>query len=651
MSALVLDMTPSMLSKRGEKDARRLSRKVRGALDSIVLRCVETMPSERYGSVADLQHDLRNWLTGHPVSAHEGGRWYRMGCFVRRHAAASVVALAVLVCLAVFSSLYAWQYLRAEHERVASSHADRLLESTLGMATLSGLGDAPLSSAAMLEKSEAYLRGKALDDHADVRSRGLSIIARNWAAIGDYQRAEKLAKEALDLGGSDTLQTAFNLSTLAQVQNQQAKHAQAERTAEAGVGLLKVRLSDQHRLAYARLLNQAAIAQSGRGDSSSAFRTLSQAIAEAQQLSPLSGNAVVAQLLTQRGTWYRWRLRMAESEADLLRAIALAEKEDVVITDDARESLVRTVRAARQPGREKRSLTLADMLLASRQHTLGYRHPQTGVAWSELAFIRLLNADNPGADEAIRHAQSILRESLGEAHPAYARTLIAKANLDALEGRPDDAIREAEKAIALYQASYGGTHEFTLEAKFFLASRYWAEFSRTRNVDKRAQALDLIGKSIDDSVRAHGGVPAIHRLAYGTLLANAGESGPAADQLRIARKDAAEQYGAGSQESLHIRSTELSWMIDGNAGAGEMDRAFAALVADLGKLDTLYARAIAHSAWLERARWLGGQNRRDEARQALLKAKDEAVKAKQPAWVSVADLRLSELEEGGSIPR
>lgn len=645
ISDLVLEITPSVLAKRGAKDVQGIARKVRGALDSIALHCVETLPSERYESVADLQCDLRNWLADRPVAVHEGGRWYLMRCFVRRNVVASVVVVALLASLGVFTSLYAWQYLRAEHERVASSHADRLLESTLGMATLSGLGDTPLSSAAMLEKSEAYLRGNVLDDHAEVRSRGLSVIARNWAAIGDYRRAEKLAKEALDLGGSDALHTAFNLSTLAQVQNQQAKYAEAERTAEEGVGLLKVKLSDQHRLAYARLLNQVAIAQSGRGDSSSAFRTLSLAIAEAQQLSPLSGNAVVVQLLTQRGTWYRWRLRMAASETDLLRAVDLAQKEDVVIADDARESLIRTVRAARQPGREKRSLALADMLLASRQHTLGYRHPQTGVAWSELAFIRLLNADNPGADEAIRHAQSILGASLGETHPAYARTLIAKANLDALEGRPDDAIRDAEKAIAIYKASYGDTHEFTLEAKFFLASRYWAESSRTGNVEKRTQASDLIGRTINDSVQAHGGVPAIHRLAYATLLANAGESNAAADQLRMARKDAAEQYGAGSQESLHIRSTELSWMIDGDADTGEIDRAFASLVADLGKLDTLYARAIAHSAWLDRARWLSGQGRPDEARQALLRAKDEAIKAKQPAWISVADLRLSELDD------
>ncbi|MEL1265880.1 serine/threonine-protein kinase [Pseudoxanthomonas putridarboris] len=647
VSALVPGMTPQMLARRGEKDVEALSRKVRGELDSIALHCVETMPGERYESVADLQRDLKNWLSGAPVSAYGGGRWYRFKCFARCHAAASIVVSAVLGCLGMFAALYAWQHMHAERERVASSYADRLLESSLGMATLSGLGDAPLSSAAMLEKSEAYLRGESLDGHPEVRSRGLSVIARNWAAVGEYRRAEELVSEAIALGGADTLQTAFNLSTLAQVQNQQARHAEARQTARKGTALLKVRLSDQHRLAYARLLNQVAIAQSGLGDSGAAFQTLSQAVAEARQLPSLSSDAVVAQLLVQRGTWYRWRLRMKESEADLLRAIDLAGKEDVVIADDARESLVRTVRASRQSGREKRSLSLATALLASRQRTLGYRHPQTGIAWSELAFVRLLNADNPGAEEAIRHAESILRESLGETHPAYARTCIARAHLDALEGRHQSSIAGVEKGISIYRARYGETHEFTLEARFLLANRYWAEFSRTGDVEKRSQALDLIGKAIGDSVAAHGGVPAIHRLAYATLLANTGETAQAAEQLRTARADAVDQYGEGSQESLHIRATELSMAIDNDADAAWMEPAFNAIVADLGKVDTLYARAIAHTVWLERARWLRqqGASGKEDVRQALLNARDEAVKAGQPAWVAVADLRMRELEE------
>ncbi|HEX7804067.1 MAG TPA: serine/threonine-protein kinase [Pseudoxanthomonas sp.] len=651
MSALALYMTSSMLARHGEKDAQVLSRKVRGALDSIALRCVETLASERYESVADLQRDLRSWLTGHPVAAHKGGRWYLMRCFVQRHVAASVVVLSMLVSLGVFASLYAWQHLRAAHESVASSHADRLLESTLGMATLSGLGDAPLSSAVMLERSEVYLRGESLDDHKDVRSRGLSVIARSWAAIGDYAKAEKLTKEALDLGQANTLLTAFNLSTLAQVQNHQARHREAEGTAKNGLALLKMRLSDQHRLAYARLLNQVAIAQSGRGDSRAAFQTLSLAITEAEQLPPGGGNAVVAQLLIQRGGWYRLRLRMAESEVDLLRALALAEKEEPVIADDARESLIRTVRASRQPGREKRSLALANMLLANRQRTLGYRHPQTGVAWSELAFVRLLNADDPGAEEAILHAESILRESLSETHPAYARACIARAHLDALEGRQEESLVAVRKGIDIYSASYGELHEFTLEAKFLLASLYWQEFTRGGRIEKRGQALDLLRKTIEDSVKAHGGVPAIHRLAYATLLANAGESASAAEQLRIARQDAINQYGKDSQESLHIRSTELSMAIDSETQADGMDRSFSDLIADLGKIDTLYAHAMAHSAWLEYGRWLGKQGRRDDARRALREARNEAVKAGQPAWIEKADLRLSELDTVGTTTK
>ena len=85
------------------------------------------------------------------------------------------------------------------------------------------------------------------------------------------------------------------------------------------------------------------------------------------------------------------------------------------------------MRAARAPGREARSLALAGELLESRRRTLGERSVQTGTAWAELVFIRLLNADGAGAQEAVDQARDILAKTVGQAHPAYARALIGQA--------------------------------------------------------------------------------------------------------------------------------------------------------------------------------------------------------------------------------
>lgn len=649
-SALAAQAEPPVLAARGVRDRRTLARRLRGELDSVALRCIAADPGDRYSSVEALQRDLHAWLRGHPVAAHGNGIIYRLRCLLRRHAPVAAAAGLVVAASLGFGGLWLWQQWHAERERVAASYVDRLLESALGVATLSGLGDLPLTPAALLERSEIQLRDEAAQQHPDARARGLSVLARSWATLGDYGRAERLAREAGALSGGNALLTAFNLATLARIQNAQARHAEAEATVNEGLALLPLRLSGQHRLAHARLLAERALAQSGQGHSRAAFETLAAAISEAEKLPPHLGDAVTACLLTQRGTWYRWRFRMAESEADLTRAIALAQASDPVVADDARQSLVRTVRASRRPGRESRSLQLADQLLVSRQRTLGERHPQTGSAWAELAFIRLLNADNAGAQAAVDKARGILQETLGDTHPAVARVHIAQAFLWSLAGRIDEAIAQTRRGLEIYRASYGSSHEFALEATFLLASQRWSQFSRSGDRNALQEAIELSQAAIDESVVVHGSVSAVHRLAYAQLLSGAGQYREATEQLQQARADALRQYGRDSQEMLHIRLAEISVAMDGTSEPEEIERSFTLLLTDLERVRNLYARAIAHSAQLARAGWLRRQGRIGEARIALLRARDEAVQAGQPAWIDVADLRLRELDQRQARP-
>jgi len=644
-SALVARMTPQMLAARQVGSAAALGRRLAGELDAIVLRCIQPDPGDRYASVDLLQADLRNWLDGRPVSARGNGLAYRARCFMRRNAyLVAACALAVAGLLA-FAGLWAWLHVQVERDQEAASHVDRLLESSIGMATLSGMGDMPLTPAELLRRSEEYLRDASLDGQADARARGLSVLARSWAALGDYDKAAGLADEARQTGSGSALVSAFNMATLAQVQNLQARPAQAEATAREGLASLPVRWSDQHQLAWVRLMSQLAAAQAGQGRSADAYQTLAAAIAAAETLPGPGGEAAVAQLLIQRGTWFRWRHRMAESEADLRRAIALAEQGEPVIADDARESLVRTVRASRAPGREARSLALAGELLESRQHTLGQHNPQTGTAWAELAFIRLLNGDASGAQQAVDEARRILRETVGEAHPAYARTLVAQAFIHSLAGRVDEALDQARRGLDIYRRSQGEVHEFTLEARFLLASLYWTQFSRGGDPARRQEAISLLQTAIGDSVRAHGDVAAVHRMALATLLANSGDGEGARAEIARAREDAARQYGADSQESLHMRLAEISMAIDGVPPPLDVDAALGNLLDDLDRIDTLYARAIAYTAWMERGRWLTAAGRLDEVGECYRRARLAAVDAGQQGWIQKADIKLGELQE------
>jgi len=65
--------------------SRGLRNRLRGDLDTIVLKALRKRPSERYRSCAILAEDLRRHLRGDVVSARPNSNWYRLTRVVKRH--------------------------------------------------------------------------------------------------------------------------------------------------------------------------------------------------------------------------------------------------------------------------------------------------------------------------------------------------------------------------------------------------------------------------------------------------------------------------------------------------------------------------------------------------------------------------------------
>src|SRR5262249_14918594 len=76
----------------------KLSRLLRGGLDTIVAKTLKKDPTDRYSSVTALADDLPHYLRNEPISARPDTLAYRGAKFVRRHRGA--VALATLAFLA-----------------------------------------------------------------------------------------------------------------------------------------------------------------------------------------------------------------------------------------------------------------------------------------------------------------------------------------------------------------------------------------------------------------------------------------------------------------------------------------------------------------------------------------------------------------------
>lgn len=78
-----------------------LRKRLRGDLESIVMKCLEKDRRRRYGSVAELGLDVRRYLEGKPIQARPAGLPYKIYKFSRRHKAVTVASTLIFALAAV----------------------------------------------------------------------------------------------------------------------------------------------------------------------------------------------------------------------------------------------------------------------------------------------------------------------------------------------------------------------------------------------------------------------------------------------------------------------------------------------------------------------------------------------------------------------
>lgn len=105
------------------KSPRVIVRDVPRELEAIVLKALRKSPSDRYQSVDAFATDLRRFLAGETVVAVPPSLGYQLRSLVRRHRAASVVAVAGLVGVLLFAGTATWLAIKLGKERDALAAA------------------------------------------------------------------------------------------------------------------------------------------------------------------------------------------------------------------------------------------------------------------------------------------------------------------------------------------------------------------------------------------------------------------------------------------------------------------------------------------------------------------------------------------------
>jgi eukaryotic-like serine/threonine-protein kinase len=199
------ESTPPAVSALRDGTPEKLSRRLRGDLDNIVLTALRKEPERRYASVEQMATDIRHHLDHQPVSAMRDTLRYRVSKFIARNrtgvAAAAFITLAVLGGMA--ASLYEAYRARQNELRAERRFNDvRALANSLLFDIHDAIRDLPGSTPArklIVERALKYL------DSLDSETSGDPALERELATA--YERVGEVQGEYLSSSLGDTQST------------------------------------------------------------------------------------------------------------------------------------------------------------------------------------------------------------------------------------------------------------------------------------------------------------------------------------------------------------------------------------------------------------------------------------------------------------
>ena len=504
------------MATRRRANVKALRRRLRGDLDSIVLKALRKVPAERYLSVARLADDIRNHLEGRPVDAAEATFSYRAKKFVRRHAAALSLTIALLG-LAIAAGVFHTVQVTRERDR-ARIEARRSATVSDFLVDLFEVSDPGVARGRELTAREILDRGanqleRSLKGEPEVKARLFGVVGKVYQRLGEYDAAEGAYDRSLELlreldrqssaAGIETLETKVEKASLLIVR---AELDEAERLIRETLEEIVAREGDDSLLA-ARAYDALGTVLQESGKYQDALPLFEQSLA-IRRLELGSNDALVSVSANNLAFLYVDLRRYLEAEPLLREAIEidrailgsphpelamgltnlatvllqqyregepvdLAEAEqhgrtalDMMVTvlgeDHPQVALVANdlARIVGERGDLDQAEALFRQALTIQEKTLG-RHPMVAVALSNLGGLLVEKGELDQAEAAYQRSLATNRELLGDEHPDTAFQLQGLGNVYTLWQRPEEAIAAYRRATEIRRTSLGESHSLT----------------------------------------------------------------------------------------------------------------------------------------------------------------------------------------------
>lgn len=248
-----------------------LSRTLRGDLDNIVLKALDTEPERRYASAGAFAEDIERFLGRRPVAAHPPSRLYRTRKFILRHRGGVAVTAAFVLAILASLGVALWQGQVAHREAARANTVRDFLVGVFDTASAHLPRDQRPTPEALVAQAQQRLAGNTQLDAA-TRADVLGTLGEVDLSLSNFARAETAFSSALTLArdsGDD--KGARHLSVLrADAQQRAGRNADALRDLSAQLEALRANPSPT--LLRALSVTSAAEMAQGKPDAAIAHR-------------------------------------------------------------------------------------------------------------------------------------------------------------------------------------------------------------------------------------------------------------------------------------------------------------------------------------------------------------------------------------------
>lgn len=507
--------------------------------------------ARRYRSAEALGRDLRHYLAGEPLEARADSFGYRASKFVQRNRGAVVAGGTAALAFVLLASVYAWQVHRARNEALAEAARNgRIMGFLLNL--FSG-GDAEAGPAHELKVTTLLDRGvqeaRALREDAAKQSELYRVLGEVYRKLGQIDKAAPLLEEAVK-----QQRDVENLTGMALLRSEEAKHGEAEALAREAFGQARALHGDEHPAAARAAVALAKVLEE-KGDYAAAIPFLEKA--KSVFASPGQARVEYAQAVAGLANVHFYRGEYKESEKLNREALGLfrellGEGHPVVA-----EMLINLGAIQQDTGNYEEAERFHREALGKIEAYYGATHPKTASTLTLVGRALILQKRQEEATGLLHRALAIRESAFGPHHTQVASTLNELGIIALGQARYPEAEAYFQRIVGIYERTYQGKHYLIAIGKSNLASVYMKREEWARAEALFRESLEMYAKTLPAGhvnegigrvklgrtlLRQKRWVEAEKELRLGTEILKK-QSNPAVTWLESAAKDL-EEIGA-----------------------------------------------------------------------------------------------------------